>query len=56
MQTFVDADADGDGKICKEEWKEFVLRYPGLLKNMTLPYLAYVTILRPTILNPFLLF
>ncbi|XP_065618681.1 calcineurin B-like protein 10 [Quercus suber] len=37
--TFANANADKDDRINTEEWKDFVLRNPNILKNMTLPYL-----------------
>ncbi|OMO60160.1 hypothetical protein CCACVL1_24352 [Corchorus capsularis] len=48
LQTFADADVDKDDRINKEEWKAFVLRYAGLLRNMTLPYLKGICTVFPS--------
>ncbi|XP_004510367.1 calcineurin B-like protein 10 isoform X2 [Cicer arietinum] len=42
-KTFQDADADKDDKISKEEWKEFVIKNPSLLRHLTLPNLKDIT-------------
>ncbi|KAJ7966439.1 Calcineurin B-like protein [Quillaja saponaria] len=47
-KTFADADKDKDGKINKDDWKDFVSRKPSVLRNMTVPYLKDVTIAFPS--------
>ncbi|KAL8054374.1 hypothetical protein ABFX02_05G133300 [Erythranthe guttata] len=43
-KTFMDADADRDGKINEQDWNAFVARHPSILRNMTLPYLKFAQV------------
>ncbi|KAK9145528.1 hypothetical protein Sjap_005431 [Stephania japonica] len=47
-KTFEEVDSRKDGKIDQEEWKQFAIRSPNLLRIMTIPYFKDISTAFPS--------
>ncbi|KAK9121977.1 hypothetical protein Syun_019594 [Stephania yunnanensis] len=47
-KTFEEVDSRKDGKIDQEEWKQFAIQSPNLLRKMTIPYLMDISTAFPS--------